>query len=74
MPQEVNPGEKLRVSREVRRGLSQIPCEQIVRILAELVLGQHAHQRVEVGWTHTVQQRPTHDFQRTIDGSVANFA
>ena len=67
MPQEVNRDEKLRVSREVLRGLEQIPCEQIVRILAELVLGQDAHNVVDLCWTHKVQQRTTNYFQRTVD-------
>src|SRR6266481_4322611 len=66
MPQEVNRGENLRVSREVLRGLEQRTCEKIVRILAELVLGQHAHKRVDLCWTHKGQQRTTNYFQRTV--------
>src|SRR5437016_7055641 len=67
MPHEINRGENLRVGGEVLRGLEQIPCEQIVRILAELVLSQQAHKRVNVCWTHKGQQRTTHYFQRTVD-------
>src|SRR5947209_1527036 len=67
MPHEIHRSEHLRVRGEVLRGLEQIPCEPIVRILAEFVLSQQAHKRVDVGWTHKVQQRPTHYFQRPVN-------
>src|SRR5262245_3612707 len=48
-------------------GLPQITCKPVVRILTELVLSQHAHNAVDLGWIQKEQQRTTNHFQRAVD-------